>query len=375
MIDTKKNNFLTFVLLLGLAACSGKKMPERLLPPEPIVIDNTVDAKDKSLPLWAQTKGDAIHKIGKPYKVNGVWYFPAENPTYDEIGLASIYPSSFHGKRTANGEIYLKDKLTACHKTLPLPSVVRLTNLDNNQSVIVRVNDRGPFVNDRLVDVSPKVAEVLQLAPASLNKVRVEILKDETQNAKNLLMQPVETKVDPEIDAAPASAETTVEVVQENSDDEGPAVNVLEAASPEEAETPDVKTDVDQQPDMLPPPQTSVENEAGNTAVVEEGLSDMPPVDEESAGAPVEYNSPPVEMYYVQAGVFGNPKNAQNLSDKLSKVGQVERNQIKLGDKNVTSVRVGPFKSVGDAERALIQVKEKGVRDARLITDAQNTNG
>ncbi|MCH7551417.1 MAG: septal ring lytic transglycosylase RlpA family protein, partial [Proteobacteria bacterium] len=84
-------------------------------------------------------------KIGQPYQIQGVWYYPAENYQFDETGIASWYGVQFHGRRTANGEIYDMNSLTAAHRTLPMPSFVRVTNLENGRSLILKVNDRGPF--------------------------------------------------------------------------------------------------------------------------------------------------------------------------------------------------------------------------------------
>ena len=85
-------------------------------------------------------------KIGRPYQVSGVWYYPRMQPDYDETGIASWYGHPFHGRKTANGETYDMNALTAAHKTLPLPTDVRVTNLENGRSIVLRVNDRGPFV-------------------------------------------------------------------------------------------------------------------------------------------------------------------------------------------------------------------------------------
>ncbi|HEX9446391.1 MAG TPA: septal ring lytic transglycosylase RlpA family protein, partial [Dongiaceae bacterium] len=101
------------------------------------------------------------YKIGKPYQVDGVWYYPKTDMDYDETGIASWYGPGFHGQYTANGEVYDQNGLTAAHKTLPLPSMVRVTNLDNGRSIVVRVNDRGPFVNGRIVDLTRRDAQLL----------------------------------------------------------------------------------------------------------------------------------------------------------------------------------------------------------------------
>ncbi len=113
-------------------------------------------------------------KVGNPYKVAGVWYYPKEEPYYDETGYASWYGKDFHGKLTANGEVYNMNALTAAHKTLPMPSYVKVTNLDNNRSIILRVNDRGPFVAGRLIDVSRRGAQLLGFQKQGVTRVRIQ---------------------------------------------------------------------------------------------------------------------------------------------------------------------------------------------------------
>ena len=102
-----------------------------------------------------------LYKIGKPYKIDGIWYYPKEDYQYDETGIASWYGSKFHGRKTANGEIYDMNAVTAAHKTLPMPSYARVTNLENGRSLVLRINDRGPFVRSRIIDLSRRSAQLL----------------------------------------------------------------------------------------------------------------------------------------------------------------------------------------------------------------------
>lgn len=97
-------------------------------------------------------------KVGKPYQVNGEWYYPQMVNDYREIGVASWYGQPFHGRKTANGEVYDMHGMTAAHPTLPLPSIARVTNLENGRSITVRVNDRGPFAKRRIIDLSRRAA-------------------------------------------------------------------------------------------------------------------------------------------------------------------------------------------------------------------------
>jgi rare lipoprotein A len=119
-------------------------------------------------------KGGGSYRVGKPYNINGRTYVPAENPSYRAEGIASWYGPDFHGRLTANGEVYDMHSLSAAHTTMPLPSYARITNLDNGKSIVVRVNDRGPYVRDRIIDLSIGTAKALDCYGHGLARVRVE---------------------------------------------------------------------------------------------------------------------------------------------------------------------------------------------------------
>ena len=123
---------------------------------------------------------NGIFKIGSPYKIYGIKYYPSINNNYNQNGLASWYGDKFHNKKTANGEIFNKYELTAAHKTLPLPSIVKVTNLINGKEIIVKVNDRGPFVGDRIIDLSFQAAKEIGMVQDGTAKVNVKFLKEET---------------------------------------------------------------------------------------------------------------------------------------------------------------------------------------------------
>lgn len=127
------------------------------------------------------------YKVGAPYKIDGIKYFPQEYGNYEEVGMASWYGKDFDGKMTANGEIYDLSHMTAAHRTLPMPSVVKVTNLENSKSVIVRVNDRGPFAKNRIIDMSKKAAQMLDYKDKGVIMVKVELLKDETRKLHDKL--------------------------------------------------------------------------------------------------------------------------------------------------------------------------------------------
>jgi rare lipoprotein A len=119
-------------------------------------------------------KGGGTYRVGSPYVVGGQTYFPQDDPHYHAEGLASWYGDDFHGRYTANGEVFDTNGISAAHPTLPLPSYVRVTNLSNGRSIIVRVNDRGPYVGNRIIDVSTRAAHLLGFYDRGTVPVRVE---------------------------------------------------------------------------------------------------------------------------------------------------------------------------------------------------------
>jgi rare lipoprotein A (peptidoglycan hydrolase) len=130
-------------------------------------------------PIMSRVSGEEVKGrkvIGEPYRVGGRWYHPKEDPDYDEVGMASWYGPKFHGKTTANGERFNQHALTAAHPTLPLPSFARVTALKTGRSIVVRLNDRGPFKHGRIIDVSRAAADKLGFRRAGKTKVRVEYL-------------------------------------------------------------------------------------------------------------------------------------------------------------------------------------------------------
>jgi rare lipoprotein A (peptidoglycan hydrolase) len=116
------------------------------------------------------------HSVGKPYKVNGIAYVPHEDPDYDVVGVASWYGGRFHGRRTASGQIFNMHAHTAAHKTLPLGTRVKVTNLANGRSVVLTINDRGPFAKGRIIDVSQHAAQQLDFKHRGTARVRVQVI-------------------------------------------------------------------------------------------------------------------------------------------------------------------------------------------------------
>lgn len=152
-----------------LANCSSSGQFSRVDPKYGVSSSPRVVALGEPVP-----KGGGTYRVGKPYTVGGRVYVPEENLSYREEGMASWYGDDFHGRLTANGEVFDMASLTAAHTTLPMPCYARVTNLSNGKSLIVRVNDRGPYVGNRLIDVSNRAAELLDFKGHGVARVRVE---------------------------------------------------------------------------------------------------------------------------------------------------------------------------------------------------------
>lgn len=147
--------------------------------------------------------------VGSPYKVEDVQYIPVEDMTYNQTGIAGIVPTELNGTKTSNGEVFDINQMVATSKTLPLPTIVRVTNLDNGQSVVARVNNRGPFVNTRIMDLSPAAARKIGMTGQA--KVQVQVLPEQSMVVKNATVGTVAQSM-----SEPQYTETTVAVTEEN---------------------------------------------------------------------------------------------------------------------------------------------------------------
>jgi rare lipoprotein A len=141
-----------------------------------VVLGGLLLAACGSTPPESVGPGAGHYKLGNPYQIDGRWYYPAYDPSYAAVGVASWYGHPFHGRATANGELFDRDKPSAAHPTLPLPSIVRVTNLANQRQLELRVNDRGPFVGDRIIDLSQAAARALGFEQDGIAEVRVEFV-------------------------------------------------------------------------------------------------------------------------------------------------------------------------------------------------------
>ena len=139
-------------------------------------------------------KSKGHYKVGSPYTIKGRRYYPNVDYNYNKTGVASWYGPGFHGKATANGERFDQNELTAAHKTLPLPSIVRVTNLENGKSLIVRVNDRGPYAHSRIIDMSKRSAELLGFRKQGVAKVRVQVMEAESRQVAQMAQNGQDTR-------------------------------------------------------------------------------------------------------------------------------------------------------------------------------------
>ena len=248
-------------------------------------------------------------KIGNPYKVAGKWYTPQADPTYNQVGIASWYGADFHNKQTANGEIYDMNKLTAAHTTLPMPSYVRVTNLENRRSLILKVNDRGPFVGNRLIDVSRRGAQLLGFEKRGTTRVRVEAV-----SGPDAPVQVTRSSEPP-----PLEKQEVAKV----------AVETLDVLEPLQA-----PVDPTQLASLSPPP---VQNQGDDI--------------------------------YVQVGAYSQIGSASRVMSAVSHIGDIGMESIVLNGRKLYRVRVGPMHTNTAANVALQQVIKLGHNTAKVVFD------
>jgi len=287
-----------------------------------------------------ETPQEPIYKVGEPYQIQGTWYYPAEDYQYDETGIASWYGAQFHGRRTANGEPYDMNALTAAHRTLPMPSYVRVTNLENGRSLILKVNDRGPFARGRIIDISRRGSQLLGFHDVGTARVRVQIMADQSRA--------IAARMRGRTQLADAGTPITVDRLPK------PDVKTEALAPPPGgASAPVVRPAPAPQPVAAPPERKTAAKRNDN-----EVLSDKVTV------TPVKKTN-----LFVQAGAFTQFENANRVRAKLSPIGPVTVKQALVNGKDFYRVRIGPLQSVNDADRTLDAVSRAGYPDARIVVD------
>lgn len=371
--------------LLSLSACSEVELASHMF----------------KKATWSGTQETAgTYKVGNPYTVSGVRYYPREDFRLVETGIASWYGPNFHGKRTANGETYNQNDLTAAHRTLQMPSLVRVTNLENGRSVVVRINDRGPFKRGRVIDVSRKAAELLGFIGNGTARVRLEVLEKESRQIAEAAKRGMDTSRMNNtqlaaMQATPVSTRSTAsssaprasnnEMAQLRNDAEflpeslqTPSITVEELSAPgvRAARSQAVETrqqePITKQPaaSALAPASDAIEAQeldapktAGATPMTSGHLKDgrfMPdPVVSREAVSPT--------GIFVQAGSFSVQENAERLGDKLKSLGSVQVTPVNVSGRQFWRVRIGPIASVEEADRVLDAAIRAGGIGAKMM--------
>jgi rare lipoprotein A len=248
---------------------------------------------------------------GPPYEVDGKWYVPTYEPDYNEVGVASWYGPTFHGEKSASGEVFDEMAITAAHPTLPIPSLVRVTNLENGKSIIVRLNDRGPFVDDRIIDLSRGSAEALDMRVKGTAKVRVQY-----------------------VGPAPAAPNTT------------PPGESMFAAAPT-APTMLAQNSYGLSTEALPP---LVPAEPARAPVIEYRSAAPQPHNQDQAGV------------YLQAGSFSDLGNAHQQRDRMMSHGPAFVTSAQVNGSVFYRVMVGPWPSRAAAEQMQDRMRSSGAK-------------
>ncbi len=298
--------------LLAVSACAQTQLAVHAIK-EVQKRGATEDAVAGIAPNGVPIGPGGVYKVGTPYVIKGVRYTPEEDSDYNETGIASWYGPGFHAKQTANGETYDENALTAAHKTLPLPSYVRVTNLENGRALVLRVNDRGPYAHGRIIDVSRRGAQLLGFENQGTAKVRVRIVDQSTTGF--VAGRPVTTQE--ERDAVTAVPVASVESRQL-------------AALPGVATAPAPVATVAQ------PPQVALE------AV---GPTDI----------------------YVQAGAFTLYDNANQLAARLFSFGEPTIQSTVVNEIEFFRVRIGPLASIQQADQVLEDMIGSGFPESRIV--------
>jgi rare lipoprotein A len=277
------------------------------------------------------------YKLGQPYQIAGRWYYPEYDPDYDRVGVASWYGEPFHGRATANGEVFDRGTVTAAHPTLPLPSLVRVTNLDNGREMTIRVNDRGPFVGDRIIDLSQQAARQLGFEEQGLAPVRVRFVS---------LADARGTPPSPTLPRAPVAVA-----------DRGRAAPPLALSSAQVA--------------AAGPPPIRALADGGR-----EAQPAVPSPAQVAAAAP-----PPVQALaeaparchgqFIQVGAFAEPARAQRMVAELHALEAMPVSLAAPAEDRLARVRLGPIPDPASASAALERLKRFGIAGAFIVVPAE----
>ncbi len=326
---------------LALVGCSGSR-DFGAFP------DGSPASRGAGLPTGSATVSDYPQKIGDPYKVGGSTYAPEDVHSYDEVGYASWYGDELSGNPTANGEAFNPQGISAAHKTLPLPTYVEVTALDTGRTILVRVNDRGPFANDRLIDLSHGAAKQLGIDQGGIAGVRVrKVNPNEQERAVLRAGAPAAERI--------ATPDSLLSILRKNlAQLPRPAAVVRQAAAP--AYIPPVSGKVGGASSNRPEI-TQGEGTRDGRFIVEGG--GRPVAVENSVGNNYVGGLP--GSYVVQVAAFSSKSRADALARKIgAKV-------MSDGTRSIWRVRYGPYPSEKDAQAGLAQAQQRGYSGARIL--------
>lgn len=341
------------------------------------------------------SKSQGTFKVGTPYKVAGKMYYPREQYDLVETGIASWYGPNFHGKATANGETFDKRELTAAHRTLQMPSLVRVTDLENGRSLVLRVNDRGPFKRNRILDVSERGAELLGFKSRGTARIKLEVLKEESLQVAALAKQGHSTdgyEVAANRDSRRIIQGANINVGLGPSLRPEVTASVSGAALPSSATTitassgtPQIRTDtllstpagsavIRTEGDVVSPAVTPVSSEPLITAsAAPSSVRNVIPGREKNGNFypdPVISEQPvtPTSIY-IQAGAFSVYKNALGMRDKLTRYAEAGIYPGNVDGRKYYRVRIGPIASVEKADALLEQLVSEGNDNAMIVVE------
>lgn len=301
---------MALLVLVVLAGCSSPELE----------LASHIYKKSTMEDGYVPPKQQGNFKVGKPYKVEGKWYQPEETYNYTETGIASWYGPGFHGKKTANGEKFNRNELTAAHRTLQMPSLVRVTNLDNGRAVVVRINDRGPFKRSRVIDVSEKAAELLGFKGRGTAKVRLDLMADESKLLA-MAARRGESTIGSEV-----SMNTTPQALEGG--------QYQQVAMHSEPVVPGHVTNGQFLPDPV--------------------VSQMPVR---------------ATNIYIQTGSYTQSANAQSMAQSLQSYGNTQVVPANIRGQQFLRVRIGPIASVDQADALLARLSGAGHKQAIIIVD------
>lgn len=296
------------------------------------------------------------YKVGTPYKIEGQTYKPRESFSFVEIGVASWYGPNFHGKLTANGEKFDQYALTAAHRTLQMPSLAKVTNLENGREIIVRINDRGPFAKDRVLDLSRAAAERLDMIKKGTARVRIVVLGRESLFLKEVALKTKSKATSVQHAALTANTSATPLVSDSPLLELLPEGSALPVASVSSSVTQDQKASSG----VLGFGTSAAAATLPQSSDVSASKGDEPSETQDIVNISDVYGN----VFFVQVGAFEVPKNAQTLKKKLS----AEYSVKVFSSRDFEHVMVGPFQTEEDARANAFELIDKfNVSDVFLI--------